>query len=62
MHINDQTVVEALEHYREKWQMWLELIHTTDHERELAHTKIRLIDNALNQIKENDNGPRRDSE
>jgi hypothetical protein len=35
---------EALEAYRKSWEMWLSLKHTTENEKELARTKIRLID------------------
>ena len=38
---------EALLHYREKWQLWLTLIHTTDAERQLAQLKVALIDREL---------------
>lgn len=38
---------EALLHYRAKWELWPELIHTTDAERELAKIKIALIDKEL---------------
>ena len=40
-------VKEALLHYRSMWSMWLELKHTTEAERELARTKIELIDREL---------------
>jgi hypothetical protein len=38
---------EALTFYRKMWSTWLELILTTDAERELARTKIALIDKEL---------------
>lgn len=38
---------EALLHYRDKWTLWLSLLHTTDSERELARLKIALIDKEL---------------
>lgn len=38
---------EALAAYRQRWAAWLNLSQTTDAERELAATKIALIDTQL---------------
>lgn len=38
---------EALLFYRERWSSWLKLALTTGAERELARTKIALIDKEL---------------
>jgi hypothetical protein len=39
---------EALLAYRQRWEWWLTLVHTTETERALAEVKIALIDSALN--------------
>jgi hypothetical protein len=38
---------EALTVYRRQWEWWLQAMHTTDAERELARMKIALIDAEL---------------
>lgn len=51
-------VKEALVHYRSMWAWWLELKMTTEAERELARTKIALIDRELADMAESE-GQRR---
>lgn len=45
--LQSNIVREAMLSYRRQWEVWFELIHTTDAERELARVKIELIDTVL---------------
>ena len=48
--MNKEITREALLHLRGVYEIWLRLKLTTPNERELAELKIKLIDNALEQL------------
>ena len=47
-----ETIRESLLHVRTQYGYWLDLRLTTEAEKELARTKIRMIDDALSQVDE----------
>lgn len=47
-----EVICEALASYRAQWAWWLKLKVTTENERELASTKIALIDEAVAELRE----------